>query len=79
MKPEKASNPNKKEWPSADQQFSEHDALKALMTTLPEVDGNGGEAKRRWREEKQKPIAKDKLEWMKKFHLIFGQTSHYRE
>lgn len=53
--------------------------LKTLMTTLPEVDGNGDEAKRKWREEMQKPTAKDKLEWMKKFHLIVGQSSHYRE
>lgn len=53
--------------------------LHALMTMLPVVDGNGDEAKRKWREEKQKPIAKDKLEWMKKFHLIVGQSSHYGE
>ena len=53
--------------------------LHALMTTLPEVDVNGDEANRKWREEKQKPTAKDKLEWMKRFHLIFGQSSHYRE
>ena len=42
------------------------------MTTLPEVDGNGDEVKRKWREEMQKSTAKDKLEWMKKFHLIVG-------
>lgn len=29
--------------------------------------------------ENRKSTAKDKLEWMKKFHLIVGQSSHYRE
>ena len=45
----KASNPNKKEWTSADPQFSEPAALKALMQTLPEVNAGADEEWKRKR------------------------------
>ena len=45
----KASNPNKKEWPSADPQFSVYDALMALIQTLPKVDDNADEEWKRKR------------------------------